>query len=409
MRNRDLLQTAWKGVRTNLRRSLLTMLGIIIGVGSVVVMSAVGESMKGVILGQISSLGAKSMVIFPGNEQEGGASQVMTGHDSLTFADLAALQNLQTLESFAPVIFVTGEVSFGTETSSAQVFGTNPNFFRNQNIEVRAGRLFDESDDDRAAAVAVLGPDAANDLFGEQNPLGKRIQIEDRHFAVIGILEPLGSQFFQNADDRIYVPYTLARSVTGQKFINYITMLSTKNFDVAFADAKGLLRQRHGIVNPKDDPEKDDFMIRSSEQAGDILGAVSLGLTLFITTIAGISLFVGGIGIMNVMYVTVTERTREIGLRKAIGAKRKDILLQFLAEAIVLTVVGGLLGMVLGIGLAWFVSLIVELFLATYSFSISLPAIVIALIMAALTGIVFGLSPARKAASLHPIEALRYE
>jgi putative ABC transport system permease protein len=186
-------------------------------------------------------------------------------------------------------------------------------------------------------------------------------------------------------------------------------MEATESFDLAFDDVKFLLRTRHGIDNPKDDPKKDDFTVHSSEEANQILGSVSLGLTLFITTIAAVSLLVGGIGIMNIMLVSVTERTREIGLRKAVGAKRRDILLQFLAESVMLTFIGGVIGMVLGIMLAFLISLIVRQFLGTYLFAVSIPSIVAALLMASITGLVFGISPARRASNLHPMEALRYE
>jgi len=384
------------------------MLGIIIGVGSVVLMSSVGQSMEGVILSQISSLGPTNMIIFPGRDP-GPASTISAGFDSLTFEDLRELEQLKTIKSLAPVIFMTGITSYGNEQGSPQVLGVVENFFKNQSISAAEGRLFDKEDVEGGKAYAVIGHDTAEKFFGSVDPLGKRLKIGEKHFTVIGITKVLGTQFFQNADDRVYVPFTIAKEATGQKYLNYITMLSTGNFDLAFDDVKTLLRRRHGIDNPKEDPKKDDFIVRSSAQANEILGSVSLGLTMFITTIAAISLIVGGIGIMNIMLVSVSERTQEIGLRKAIGAKRGDILLQFLAEAVILTILGGMIGILGGIGLAYFISLIVTKLLATYLFAVSTSAIIASLFMSMLTGVIFGLSPARYAASLSPIEALRYE
>jgi putative ABC transport system permease protein len=287
------------------------------------------------------------------------------------------------------------------------VLGAVPHFFDNQNIYLRTGRLMEDADNEGAKYVAVLGSDASEKLFGQNDPLGKRIKIGEAHYTVIGTVKPIGSQFFQNVDERIYVPFKTARQVTGQKYVNYITMQSTVDPELALEDVKLLLRQRHKIDNPKDDPKKDDFGVRTSAQANDILGGVSMGLTLFITTIASISLLVGGIGIMNIMIVSVTERTREIGLRKAVGATKRDILLQFLAEAVVFTLVGGFIGAVGGIALAWFVAAIVARILATYVFVVSWNSLLAAFVMATATGIIFGIAPARRAANLSPMESLK--
>ncbi len=408
MRFSDSFSTAFGGVRRSGSRALLTMLGIIIGVGAVVLMSSIGESMKGVILGQISSLGPKSMVIFPGQADQ-GPNSFTTGHDSLTFDDIDALKRLPSIESVAPVIFIPGTVSYSGQDGSPQVLGVTPEFFQNQNLEVTAGRFPDASDNDGARAVALVAPDVVTKFFGSSDPLGKRIKIGENFYTVVGVTKALGSQFFQNADERVYVPYSVARVVTGQKYVNYLTMLAKDDFDSAFLDVKDLLRLRHNIKNPTDDPKKDDFVVRSSQQASEILGGVSLGLTAFITMIAAISLLVGGIGIMNIMLVSVTERTREIGLRKAVGGRARDILLQFLIESVILTFLGGVVGLCLGIALAWAISIPVTGFLSTYHFAVSIPSVVASLVMAAGTGLAFGISPARRAASLPPMEALRYE
>jgi putative ABC transport system permease protein len=385
---RDMLQTARKGVTRNKTRSFLTMLGIIIGVGSVVLMTSIGASAEQLILGQISSLGAKSMVIFPSSIEDGGVV-TRSGFDALTFEDLNALERLSTIQTIAPVIFVSSKVSYGREDTNPQVLGTTPTFFQNQSITVDNGRLFDEADDQGTRSVALLGPDVVKDLFGDQNPVGKSVKISDRSFTVVGVTKSIGTQFFQNVDDRVYIPYSTAKMVTGQKYVNYMTLQAVDSAEIASDDITSLLRKRHSIKNPENDPKKDDFVVRTASQAADILGNVSLLLTLFLSAIASISLLVGGIGIMNIMLVAVSERTREIGLRKAVGARKKDILMQFLSEAVMLTFIGGVIGVVSSIVLAFIIAHIVHSFLADYVFALNLPAMILAIVVALTTGLIF--------------------
>ncbi|MBU0766309.1 ABC transporter permease [Patescibacteria group bacterium] len=408
---RDLFSTATKGVTVNRMRSLLTMLGIIIGVGAVVLMTGVGKSVEGVILGQIDIMGPQTMIISPGNQgPEGGNASMRPDFDALTFEDVKALRTLSTIRTIAPGIIVPGDAQYEQEKVDPMLVGSTPEYFQNQNIKVTQGRLHDQQDEEASSFVVVIGSEIAEDLFFTRNPIGKRIEIAGRKFTVIGVLESVGMVFFQNLDNRIVMPFSTAVAITNRTYADIVTMQAVDDFDIAFADVRALLRQRHSITPAEDGSvDNDDFLVRSAAQAEAILGTVSISLTVFITMIAGISLFVGGIGIMNIMLVSVTERTREIGLRKAVGAKRKDILFQILIESIFLTLIGGCIGIVIGIVLDFLIATAVGKFLADYEFAISLGAILLALAMAVVTGVIFGLYPARKASLLHPIEALRYE
>ncbi|HLC76551.1 MAG TPA: ABC transporter permease [Candidatus Peribacterales bacterium] len=400
----DTLSTALKGLQGNRTRSLLTMLGVIIGVGSVVLMVSVGTSFKGYILTQIESFGGNTIDVFPTGFEKFGQTL-----DSVTVEDYESVRRLSTVKSVAPVIFIEEKVIHGTEEITPMVFGSTEEIFANYGFTIEHGRLLTESDTQSAKAVIVLAHEAANDLFGSADPIGDRVTIGARQFTVVGVLKSVGSLLLQDLDKTVFVPYTIARAITGQKYLDYISLQAAADDELTRIDIISLLRQRHKIDNPDGDPDKDDFQVRSAAQAADVVSQVTLGITLFLGIVAGISLLVGGIGIMNIMLVAVTERTKEIGLRKAVGARRQDILLQFLLEAIALTVTGGMIGIVGSTILGFLLSAIANRFLGEFGFAFSFLAIFLALLMAIGTGVVFGLYPARKAAALSPMEAMRWE
>ena len=398
----DTLSTAHGAIRAHRMRSALTMLGIIIGVGSVVLMVSVGRSFERYILDQVESFSGHLIEIYPTGFEKFGKSL-----EALTMSDLNAIEHLTTVTSIAPVIFIGEKVSYETEVGSPLIFGTTPEFFANYGLKLDRGRLLTGQDVQGATAVAVVAYQTSQDLFGQRDPIGERIKIGSRFYTVVGVMEGVGSALLQNLDTPVYVPFTTAKGQTGIKNPTYMTMRSTVENELAMADVTALLRQRHSIVNPDNDPDKDDFRVRSAAQTAEIIGTVGTGLTAFIGLIAGISLIVGGIGIMNIMLVSVTERTKEIGLRKALGARKKDILLQFLVEAVSLTLLGGCIGMVGGLGLGMLLAAVASKFVGHVPFVLSWSAIIAALAMALGTGLAFGIYPAKQAANLSPMEAIR--
>ncbi len=405
MLRNDLLKTAFAGITVNKTRSSLTMLGIIIGVGSVVLMVSLGNSFQGYILAEVASVGgSNSLEIFPkGFEQFGG------NLTSLTYEDYEAVKRLSTVERVTPVIIVSQSIHYGTEDISPPIFGAHDVFFGNYGMKLNYGRLLGSNDEQGAKNVAVIGSKSAEDLFGNSNALGQRISIGDQSFTVVGVLQTFGSALLQQLDQAVVVPFSSARALTGQKHLSYIILKTVGDPEIAKQDVTLTLRQKHRLNNPEGDVDKDDFIARGSDQVTSTIGTVTLGLTVFLSLVAGISLLVGGVGIMNIMLVSVTERTKEIGLRKAVGARRRDILLQFLFEAVFLTLTGGIIGILGGGFLGWLIARVAAKILGPFPFVMSFSAIVLAIGMAVGTGLLFGLYPAQRAAKLSPMEALRYE
>ncbi|MDO8743165.1 MAG: ABC transporter permease [Candidatus Azambacteria bacterium] len=404
MKISDLAQETYFSLTINKVRSGLTVLGIVIGIGSVIAMVSIGQGAAGQIQSSIEGLGSNLLTVMPGIIQP-GRGIVSSGRGS---AQTLVNDDIEALKQIAGVAFVSPElqrrfqiVASGNNTNST-VIGVNPDYAQVRNVSAAQGSFIAESNIRSMGRVAVLGPTVAQDLFGDSDPIGKTIRINKINFKVIGALQAKGSGGFFNPDDTVFVPLT-----TMQKILAGADFLSTISISV---ESKELMPQVQEMAaaalaaEHRVDPQNPDFSILSQ---ADILGAltqVTDTFTIFLAAVAGISLIVGGVGIMNMMLTTVTERTREIGLRKAIGAKNKDISVQFLAESVMLTFLGGVLGVLLG----WIISLAVSSF-AGIATSISISSILLAFGVSAAIGIVFGYYPARRAASLNPIEALRYE
>jgi putative ABC transport system permease protein len=401
----DTVAVAFRGVLTNKSQAFLTALGIIIGVASVTLMQSMGTAFQTYILEQVNSIGTKTMGVAP-KGIHGGAPDM----NSLTYDDFMAIKRLPTVTNITPAILVPQKVEYGRESTTPTLIGGRPPIFTNYGMKLDQGRLLDDNDEAGAKPFAVVAHQTAKDLFGDDNPIGKRVTVGSATFTVIGVLREVGSPVLKELENAVVIPYSQARVLTGKtSTITFISLQAVGDVSLAIEDVTQTMRQQHQINNPGNDPKKDDFEVRSTQQAADIFKTVSFGLTLFLSLIAGISLLVGGIGIMNIMLVSVLERTREVGLRKAVGARKRDILLQFLFEALCLTVAGGVIGLALGAGVSWFLSLLLAKVLGSFPFIISPSAIILSMVMAVGTGLVFGIVPAKNAADLNPIEALRYE
>jgi putative ABC transport system permease protein len=415
------IRVALQGLAANKLRSSLTMLGIVIGVGAVIALLALGEGTQVAITEEIQGIGSNLIFISPGSEQGHGPGATRSVADTLTLADaeaIAAPGSVPGVLAVAPEFNNNADVVYGSENVNATITGTTPDYPLVRNSFPETGEFFTKQQMTTMARVAVLGHQTAQDLFGGSDPLGRTIKINPStgsgqsrvHFRVIGVMEEKGGGMGNNVDNTVFIPLTTAqrklfggRATSGTSWkvssIN-VALVSEETMDAATDEITLLLRQQHKI-QPGDD---DDFSVMSQEDILSMAEQITGILTIFLGAIAAISLLVGGIGIMNIMLVSVTERTREIGIRKAVGAKRRDILMQFLIEAVVLSVIGGLLGILLGAGIA---ILVEQSGLMTTV--VSPEAMLLATSFSVAVGLFFGIYPSMRAARLHPIEALRYE
>ncbi len=400
---------AWKSLISNKKQAVLTMLGVIIGIGSVILMVSVGKGAESLILASVKSFGNQSLFIQPGGGTQGGPPSV-TAIDKIKYKDYLALKNLDYIEDVAPMLIYQGVVTYESQNQKSRIIGTNENYDRAINASVQEGRFFSADDINNSRRVTVIGYKNADELFGDQNPIGKNIKINGYNFTVIGIMEPQGTRFFQDFDKRIHIPITTMRStLLGVDYLTTIMANAKGDIPETIEDLRTFIRKRHAIFNPENDPNKDDFKVISQVDAAKTFQQVADTLTIFLVAIAAISLLVGGIGIMNIMLVAVSERTREIGLRKAVGATNDDIMLQFLIESAVLTLTAGVIGVGSGIFLSWLISIILVNFQPDWEFIVTGDSITVAFMVSVMIGLVFGIYPARNAAKLDPIECLRSE
>ncbi|MFD2370218.1 ABC transporter permease [Brevibacillus sp. GCM10020057] len=401
----ECVRISFRSIKANGLRSILTMLGIIIGVAAVIAMVAIGEGTSSSVASQINGLGSNLLIVSPGQATQGRVNLGAGSLNTLTLADAEAIEQKESVSGVAPSVNGRAQIVWGSSNYSSSLEGTTAAFPQVRNVQVERGRFFTNFEVKQQFNVAVIGTEVASNLFANSSvtPIGQTVQINRIPFTIIGVLKSQGSSGMTNNDDRILIPITTAMSrLTGGKNVGtiYVSAKSSDQMEQAQLDIQSTLRVRHNL-RPQ---TADDFRITSQTDILSTAQEVSSSMTALLSGIAAISLIVGGIGVMNIMLVSVTERTREIGIRKAIGAKRGDILRQFLIEAVTLSLIGGIVGIVAGIGAAAALSRF-----AGIATAISLSPILYAFLTSSLVGVVFGVYPARKAAQLKPIDALRYE
>ena len=408
-----ILRVALRALRKNKMRAGLTVLGVVIGIAAVTTMVSIGQSASGFVQGQFESLGTNVIVVFPGSRRQGGVRQGMT--NTLTAKDSDAIaRECHTVLRSSPLVGATGQVIYGnTNWSPREMFGVGTDYPAVRNWPVRSGGFFTRRDETSASKVCVIGHTLVAKLFQTTDPVGQTIRIKNIPFRVIGVLEKKGADMVgQDQDNIVLMPYTTVRKrLQGSEFDNVnAIILSARSLEVmveSVAEINQLLSERHHI-HPG---EPQDFQVQNMTEIANVLGIITGTMTMMLASIAGISLIVGGVGIMNIMLVSVTERTREIGIRMAVGARGRDIMWQFLVEAVLLSCIGGVIGFGLGVATSTGATTLINSLTSgtKWPIIISINAAIMAFLFAAFVGTVFGLYPAIRASRLDPIEALRYE
>ena len=395
---------AWASLVANKLRSILTMLGIIIGVAAVIALVSIGNGVKQDIQNSISSLGSNLLMVMPGAPRTPGVRPAAGSMQSLKVSDYEAISKLDGVKAASPMTSGSYVVIYQNKNWTTTVSGVNSNYMDVNNWTMKSGRFFSDKNVQNRERVAVIGQTVVKNLFGDEDPVGAEIRVKNIPFRIIGVLNSKGSgSMGTDQDDIVLIPYTTAMErVEGVDYLRmiYVVGEDENGIDRLQSDIENLLRVRHGIK----DSNLDDFNIQNMNSIMETMEETTGTLTLFLGAIAAISLVVGGIGIMNIMLVSVTERTREIGVRKALGATYNVIVTQFLIEAVVISLMGGLIGIVLGIGASKMISVS-----SGMSTVISIPTIVMSFAFSMAIGLIFGIYPARKAAKLNPIDALHYE
>ena len=406
MNTTNLLKIALRALANNKLRGFLTMLGIIIGVASVITMLALGQGSKRSIQAQISEMGSNMIMIQPGADMRGGVRQDASAMETLKLQDYEDIVNeTRYVSATSPSVNSSGQVIYGANNAPTTVYGISPDYMEIRRYEVEDGDMFSDQDVQTAAKVCVIGKTVVDNLFpGGENPVGKVIRFQKLPFRVVGVLKSKGyNSMGMDQDDLILAPYTtIQKKILAITHLQGITCSALKEeyTDQAIDEISEILRRNHRLRETDDD----DFTIRSMQELSTMLTSTTDIMTTLLAAVAGISLLVGGIGIMNIMYVSVTERTREIGLRMSIGAKGMDILAQFLIESILISVTGGLIGVLFGVGAALVVNVV-----AHFPIYIQPWSVLLSFVVCTVTGVFFGWYPAKKAAQLDPIEAIRYE
>ena len=401
MNIQNLMKIALKALNNNKMRCFLTMLGVIIGVGAVIAMLAIGQGSKDSIKAQISEMGSNMIMIFPGAENHGGVRQSASDMQTLKPADYEALEKeAQGILYMTPTVNGSGQWVNGNNNYPSQAQGVNSQYLDIRQRQMAEGEMFTEEDVKKAAKVCVLGKTLVDNLFPDgTDPVGKVVRFGSIPMTVIGVLAEKGyNTMGQDQDDLALVPYTTVASDYLQGI--QASAVDENQTDETISEITEILRRQHKLR----DSDDNDFTIRSMQELAEMISSTSSMMTVLLAAVAGISLLVGGIGIMNIMIVSVTERTREIGLRMSIGATGRDIMMQFLIEAVIISVTGGILGILLGAGATWMISV-----LAHWPVSISSSSVILSFAVCTVIGVIFGFYPAAKASNLDPIEAIRYE